>query len=159
MHAKWQPDIRRDQRAHAGKSLWSDTDYRVRAPIDLHIATNEIVAITHSFPEPVTRHNHLQIRVRPAFLSVVKPAHERPNTHKREEIFRSQEGEAPPDIVVAADTDDGEFICGEIGKYFAPILTQLAIFSVRELTIIMARILPRSENSDYFIGSQRHHWP
>ena len=159
MHAKWQPDIRHDQRAHAGKSLWNDADYRVRAPIDLHIATNEIVATTHSFPESVTRHNHLQIRVWPAFLSVVKPAHERPNTHKREEIFRSQEGEAPPDIVVAADTDDGEFICGEIGKYFAPILTQLAIFSVRELTIIMARILPRSENSDYFIGSQRHHWP
>ena len=101
----------------------------------------------------------MQIRVWPAFLSIVKPAHERPNTHKREEIFRSQEGEAPPDIVVAADTDDGEFICGEVGKYFAPILTQLAIFSVRELTIIMARILPRSENSDYFIGSQRHHWP
>src|SRR5207248_8470208 len=59
------------------------SDYRVRAPIDLHIATNEIVATTHSFPEPVTRHNHLQIRVWPAFLSVVKPAHERPNTHKR----------------------------------------------------------------------------
>src|SRR5262249_33669336 len=70
-----------------------------------------------------------------------------------------QEGKAPPDIVVAADTDDGEFICGEIGKYFAPVLTQLAIFSVRELTIIMARILPRSENADYFSGPEKHRWP
>src|SRR5439155_25627834 len=103
-----QPDIRCDQSAYAAESVRRDADYSVRLPVNLKIATDEIAATAHSFPECVARHNNRQVRVRPAFLCSVKPADHRTHAHEREEILRRQEGEAPPHVVIATDSCDGE---------------------------------------------------
>ena len=87
MNAERQPDIGRDKRAHSAKSIGSDADYSVRAPIDLEIAADEIVATSHALPKCITGDHHRYVRVRTAFLSGIKAAAHRLHAHKREEIF------------------------------------------------------------------------
>src|SRR5436190_17073225 len=125
MNAERQPDIRRDERAHTTKSIWSDADHGVRLPIDLEIAADKIVATAHPFPKRITGHNHGHVRVRSAFLGVVKPAAQWLHAHEREEIFRRQKGETPPHLVIATDSSDGELKRRKIDKEIAAILAQV----------------------------------
>ena len=87
MNAERQPDIGRNERAHSAKSIGGDADYSVRAPIDLEIAADEIVAASHALPKRITSDHHRHVRVRTAFFRGIKaPAH-RLHAHKRKEIF------------------------------------------------------------------------
>src|SRR5262252_2392004 len=97
VNAEWQPDI------------WRDADHRVGLPVDLKLAPNKIPSSTHPFPERVARYNHWHVRVRSAFLCIIKTADDRAHTHEREKIFRRQERETPPHILILTDPCDREF--------------------------------------------------
>src|SRR5262252_850067 len=156
VNAEWQPDIWRDHRAHAAESVWRDADHRVGLPVDLKLAPDKILSSTHPFPERVARYNHWYVRVRPAFLCIIKTAADRAHAHEREKIFRRQERETPPHILILTDPRDREFQRSNISKNITAILAQLAILGVRELTIIVARILAHGENVHHLVRSQRN---
>jgi len=60
--------------------------------------------------------------------------------------------------VIAPDAGDGELERGNIDKHVAAVLAQLAIFVVRELAIIVARILSGREHIHNFSRPNRHNW-
>jgi hypothetical protein len=159
MDAERQPEIGRDERAHSAKSIRGDADYGVRLPIDLEIAADEIVAASHPLPKCVTGDHHRYVRVRTAFLRGIKAAAHRLHAHKREEIFRSQKGKTPPHLVIATDSGDAELKRGKIDKQIAAILAQIALFGMRELPVIVVRVLACCENAYHFLGSQWNHRP
>ena len=155
-HAEWEPDIWGDQRAYAAESIRRDADYSVRLPVNLKFATDEIAATTHPFPETVARYNHGYVGVWPAFLCIVKPTDHRAHAHEREKILRGQEGETPPHILILTDPRDRELLRSNIGKNITAVLAQLTILGVRELTIIVARVLAHGENVHHLVRAQRN---
>src|SRR5262249_4848728 len=130
MHAQWQPDIRRDQRAHTGKSFRGNTNHGIRLSVDLDIAPDKIASVTHSFPERVTCHYDWYVRVRPALLSIIKSAAHRLDSHEREKILRDQEGKTPSYIGIVTDSRDSKLVGGEIDKEIGTVIAQRAIFRV-----------------------------
>src|SRR5881227_2484806 len=103
MNAEWQPYIGCDKGADPAKSIRRDTDHGVRLSINLEIAPHEVVAAAHPFPKCITGDHDRHVSVRSAFVCSIKPAPHRPHAHEREEIFRSQKGEASAHVVIATD--------------------------------------------------------
>src|SRR5205823_8651872 len=67
------------------------------------------------------------------------PTRRSSDLHQRKIVFRRQEGEAAPHLVIAPDAGDGKLERGEFSKNVPAILTQLAIFVVGELAVIVTR--------------------
>ncbi len=61
-------------------------------------------------------------------------------------------------VVIAPDAGDGELERGNIDKHVAAVLAQLAIFVVRELAIIVARVVSGREHIHNFSRPNRHNW-
>ena len=59
--------------------------------------------------------------------------------------------------MIASDAGDRELERGNIDKEVIAVLTQLAIFIVGELPIIVVRILAAVENVHHFLRPQRDH--
>src|SRR5262245_65649425 len=112
-----QPDIRRYQRVRTAEPVRRDTDHGVGLAVDLHRATDKVVAATVAFPEPVARHDYRHVRSRLTFFSVIKPAAKRLHAHHREIILRSQEREAAPHLVIATNAGDSELERRPIDKH------------------------------------------
>ena len=122
----------------------------------MQCAAHEIGAAAVAFPKSVARNDYSNVRVRFAFLGVVKSAAKRLCAHHREIIFGREEREAAPHLVVASNPGDGELDRGKVDKHISPVLAQLAVFVIGELTIIVARVLARCEDIDYFLWPQRN---
>src|SRR5438874_2543708 len=120
MNAERQPYIGCDKGAEPAKSIRRDTDHGVRLSINLEIAPHEVITAAHPFPKCVTGDHHRHVSVRPAFLGGIKAATHRLHAHEREEIFRSQKGEASPHLVIATDPSDGELKRRKIRKQIPP---------------------------------------
>src|SRR5207253_7202979 len=156
-NADGHPDIRRDQYVGAAKSISGDADHGVRLAVDLKRAADKIVPPAHSFPKTVAGDYHCDVRVRFTFFRGIKPAAIRFRSHHRKIVFRGEEGEAAPHLVVASDAGDGKLERGKISENVAAILTQLALFVIGELAIIVTRVLARREHIHHFVRSQRYH--
>ncbi len=61
--------------------------------------------------------------------------------------------------MIAPDPRDRELERGNIGENIAAAFPQLAIFVVRELAIIVVRVLAAIENVHHLLWPQRHHRP
>ena len=58
--------------------------------------------------------------------------------------------------MIASDAGDSKLECSDIGKDFAAVVAQVAIFVVGELSIIVAGVLACRENIDHFLWPHWH---
>src|SRR6516162_3733579 len=116
------PQIRRDENVRTAKSVGRDPDHGVGLSVNLKRAADEIVAATLAFPKSVAGDHDCDIRVRFTFFGGVKATPERLDTHHREIVFRSQEGEATPHLVIPSNAGHGKLERGNIDKNFAAII-------------------------------------
>src|SRR5207247_9253485 len=100
----------------AAESVRRDADHGVRLPVDVKRAADKIAAAAVAFPKPVACHYYSHVRIRFAFVGVIKPAAKRLHAHHWEIIFGSQESEAAPHLVITPDAGDRELERGNIGK-------------------------------------------
>ena len=150
------PDIGGDQDVGATKSVRSNTDDGVRLAVDLESAANKIASAAHAFPETVADDDDRNVGIGFAFLGTIKPSSKRLGPHEREVIFRSEEGKAPSHLVIASDAGDSKLECGKVGKNFAAVVAQVAIFIVGERAIIVTGVLAGGENVDHFLWPHWH---
>src|SRR5262245_38006342 len=115
------------------------------------------MAATVAFATALASHDYIHVPIRLTFLSARRPAAKRLHAHHREILFRSQEHEATPHLVIAPDAGDGELECGHIDKHVSAVFAQLAVFIVGELPIIVTRILSRREHIHDFSRPERHY--
>src|SRR5206468_6610281 len=125
--------------------------------IDLERAADKIVTTALALPKSVARYYHRHVRVRFAVFDVIEPSAKWLDTHQREVVFRREERKTAPHLVIASDTGHRELERGKIDEQTIAVLTQLAIFIVGELPVIVVGILAAVENVHNFPRSQRDH--
>src|SRR5262245_1298311 len=119
-------------------------------------AADKIVVAAHSFPKSVAGDDDGDVRVRFALFGIIKSPAVRLRSYEREKILRGEECEAAPHLVIAADSGDGEFERGHIGKNISAVFAEFAILVVGKLAVIVTGVLPRGENLYHLVRADQH---